>query len=58
MPAPSKIVMARLGKGTKPHRVLLLRIINAGRTAVIRKLDADGKPTGGVFHLTTERVQQ
>ena len=58
MPAPSKIVMARLGKGTKPHRVLLLRIINAGRTAVVQKLGQNDKPTGGVFHLTTERVSQ
>jgi hypothetical protein len=50
--------MARLGKGTKPHRVLLLRIINAGRTAVVQKLGQNDKPTGGVFHLTTERVSQ
>jgi hypothetical protein len=40
----------------KPHRILILRIINAGRTVIAQKLGPDDKPQGHSYHIPRERL--
>ena len=53
---PKRTALVRLGKGVKPHRILILRIINAGRTVIAQKLGPDDKPQGHSYHIPRERL--
>lgn len=51
---PGEIISVRVGK--HPKRVMLMAIVNSGRTLRVANVDAQGRAIGSSFCVRTERA--